>query len=428
MKRTIGWSAVVVGLGFAASCSVVNAPDDALEPSGTTTTAAGGGGSGTGTTSGGSGALGGEGGLGGGGAQGGGDSCGNGAIDTALGETCDPPSSCPSCDDGVECTADTTDGAPETCNVLCGHEDITTCQTDADGCCPVGCTGMTDPDCADCGNGTVELGETCDGNCPTSCPADDLLCTVDELVGSAEQCTAECSHAAVTQCSAQSDACCPAGCNGTTDADCEQGLLILHNAATVIADVATKLEGTGAFATIADIDVDAAMPTLQQLQPYDVVLAFSGSSFGNPAALGDVLADYYDGGGRVVTATFSTCANGTLAIAGRFGTVTNGYVLLTGLTQAQPTDSLGTIQEPDHMLMTGVHSFSASTAFRCPGSPANGAVVVATWQNGDPLVVRGTVGGRPRAHLNFFPPSSSVNAAWWAGHGVEMMRNALLYQ
>jgi hypothetical protein len=239
----------VVGLGAAASCSVVNAPDDALEPSDTTTTADGGGGSGTGTTSGGSGAA--EGGSGaqgggaeGGGAQGGNDSCGNGTVESALGETCDPPTSCPSCDDGIECTADTTEGAAETCDVVCGHEDITTCLTDADGCCPAGCTGMTDPDCAVCGNGTVELGETCEGNCPTSCPADDDLCTVDEIVGSANECTAACSHEAATQCSAQSDACCPAGCDGTNDIDCEQSLLIVHNSATAAADVTTKLSAT----------------------------------------------------------------------------------------------------------------------------------------------------------------------------------------
>lgn len=57
---------------------------------------------------------------------------------------------------------------------------------------------------ASCGNNTVEKGETCDGNCPTSCPlpAAGDLCTVSTLKGNAATCSAVCETQSV----------CPAQC------------------------------------------------------------------------------------------------------------------------------------------------------------------------------------------------------------------------
>jgi hypothetical protein len=66
------------------------------------------------------------------------------------GETCDPPSSCPTAcaDDGDPCTVDRLTGDPSRCNAACEHLPITTCSaTVRDRCCPTGCNGTTDPDC-----------------------------------------------------------------------------------------------------------------------------------------------------------------------------------------------------------------------------------------------------------------------------------------
>jgi hypothetical protein len=59
------------------------------------------------------------------------------------------------------------------------------------------CMGRFDNEClpkASCGNASVDAGETCDGNCPTSCasvsPGD--LCTAFTLKGSAATCSAVC--------------------------------------------------------------------------------------------------------------------------------------------------------------------------------------------------------------------------------------------
>jgi hypothetical protein len=71
---------------------------------------------------------------------------------------------------------------------------------------------------AACGNGVIDPGETCDGNCPTACD-DGNACTVDTMTGSAANCNVVCSHQPITQCHA-GDGCCPAGCSHDYDADC----------------------------------------------------------------------------------------------------------------------------------------------------------------------------------------------------------------
>jgi hypothetical protein len=90
-----------------------------------------------------------------------------------------------------------------------------------DGCCPVGCTGATDVDCAGtCGNGILETGEQCDpqSSCPGACP--NRGCTQFKLEGNAEDCTAICVELGKqTEC-VSGDGCCAPGCNGSNDDDC----------------------------------------------------------------------------------------------------------------------------------------------------------------------------------------------------------------
>ncbi|MGI5864050.1 MAG: hypothetical protein ACOX6T_18615, partial [Myxococcales bacterium] len=57
----------------------------------------------------------------------------------------------------------------------------------------------------------LDPGESCEGNCPTSCN-DGVACTADALTGSAANCNAACTFQPITVC-APGDGCCPAGCN-----------------------------------------------------------------------------------------------------------------------------------------------------------------------------------------------------------------------
>ena len=187
----------------------------------------------------------------------------------------------------------------------------------------------------------------------------------------------------------------------------------------------TRLRGTGAFAQVDALNVASTTPSVATLQGYAAVLVFSDSTFSDPVTLGNNLATYYDGGGQVIVAVF---ANASQPLTGRFGTVANGYMLISPAGQESPNDTLGVISEPQSPLMTGVTKLSATAAFKSIGAAVNGGVVVAKWTGGKPLVVRGVVKGRNRADLNFYPPSSASRTDFWTGDGTTLMKNALLYR
>ena len=88
-----------------------------------------------------------------------------------------------------------------------------------------GCEGRADPNqepppnpVPGCGDGTVDPGEVCDGNCPTSCDDGDQ-CTTDTFAGSVAGCSAQCSYTLIANC-VDGDGCCPAACSTNLDSDC----------------------------------------------------------------------------------------------------------------------------------------------------------------------------------------------------------------
>lgn len=144
------------------------------------------------------------------------NSCGDGLVEGP--ETCDGdcPTTCPT----GTCVASVLTGDSSLCNVVCETQSVLVCE-DGDGCCPNGCTSDDDDDCetvTECGNGEVEPGELCDGNCPTSC-APRNACETARLEGSAQACNASCEFSPITQCVGQ-DGCCPNGCTSSNDSDC----------------------------------------------------------------------------------------------------------------------------------------------------------------------------------------------------------------
>jgi hypothetical protein len=159
--------------------------------------------------------------------------CGDGEV--GGGELCDTGieagqlGACPlECDDSLPCTIDSLTG--EACQAYCEHVEVLTASGNVlDGCCPAGVgTSANDADCpASCGNGIVDLGETCDsgittgdGKCPTVADCDDhVACTADSISGGG--CTERCVNEVIVQPSGNtSDTCCPGGGNHNTDVDC----------------------------------------------------------------------------------------------------------------------------------------------------------------------------------------------------------------
>ena len=195
-------------------------------------------------------------------------------------------------------------------------------------------------------------------------------------------------------------------------------------------DVLTKLRASGQFSAVDDLSqllgaghcpAGNPTPTLATLQQYAAVLVYSDCPFPDAVALGNVLADYVDGGGHVVVATFdfnSSFDN----LAGRL--VTGGYLPLTQGSQTEGTRMFLVADLPSDPLLAGVASFDGgSSSYHALVSLAAGATQVAHWTDGSPLVAaKGNV-----VALNFYPPSSDARADFWnsATAGVRLLTNAL---
>ncbi len=196
-------------------------------------------------------------------------------------------------------------------------------------------------------------------------------------------------------------------------------------------DVRDKLSATGLFSSVDIIHAGLVTPTLPTLQLYDAILVWSNLDFLDAVALGDNLADYVDSGGGVVVAVFAN----TSSIAGRFIAgrwETDGYeVIVPKLESMAGPASLGTINDPTHVLVNGVSSFDGGLLSARPTTQmlSGGGTMVAQWDDGAPLMAyREDLPGR-RVDLGFYPPSSDVSTLYWdaASDGDQMLTNALVW-
>lgn len=194
-------------------------------------------------------------------------------------------------------------------------------------------------------------------------------------------------------------------------------------------DVKNKIVGTGLVSGAVDIfNVRSATPTLTQLQSYSSVLVFSDSSYQNSVALGNVLADYVDGGAGVVEMTFSNYApSASLGLSGRF--VSGGYDVFTDSNTQGNCGALGTVFLPSSPLMAGVSGFSGGSNAYCDTGMAlkANATLVSNWTNGTPLEAFRMDKNAPVVGLNFYPPSSDVRGDFWNSStgGAQLMANAI---
>ncbi|MFA6456306.1 MAG: FlgD immunoglobulin-like domain containing protein [Bacteroidota bacterium] len=197
-----------------------------------------------------------------------------------------------------------------------------------------------------------------------------------------------------------------------------------------VQDVGTKLLSTGKFNSITLINGRSVVPTLSQLQAFKAVLVFSDYLWPDKVALGNVVAEYIESGGGVVCAIFETSGVPNSELGGNFST----YKLIDFGSAEYTSGSLGTIYEPTHPIMQGVTSFTTgSYGFRPSNTTVStGAVKVADWDNGKPLIVyKDNVGPSKvrRVDLGFFPVSDAVISGLWNSNtdGAKILANAIFY-
>ena len=161
-------------------------------------------------------------------------------------------------------------------------------------------------------------------------------------------------------------------------------------------------------------------PPLADLLPYDVVVTWSNEYYDDPVAMGDVLADYVDAGGKVVNlvGSFGTWGG---QMAGRF--MAEDYTAMDGAGLAITTGYLG-VYDPEHPIMAGVTSVSdpvrVYSTTLTPGSSA-----IARWQPdmwGHELFVAAK-DNQTVVSINGFVGSGHQ----WAGQMDDVLHNAILW-
>lgn len=216
--------------------------------------------------------------------------------------------------------------------------------------------------------------------------------------------------------------------NALTWAAGPQPLDVLVLAADTIGpnmEVAARLQGAG---MTTQIHVSSSStPSLPQLQAHDATLVWGMLDHADPVALGDVLADYVDAGGTVVTAAHTGAGPGE--IRGRFRDW--DYSPLSGGVPASGTPSTLVAVDPTHPILSGVSSFDGGSLSRRDAGAAvePGATRVADWADGEPLVAEWWRSNGRVVALNFYPPSSDAGAGLWVSStdGGALLVNALQF-
>lgn len=183
---------------------------------------------------------------------------------------------------------------------------------------------------------------------------------------------------------------------------------------SVQTDMKRKLEDLKLFDKVDSVDMGVTVPTLATLTQYDALLIWADSSRGcsDPTGIGNVMAQYIDGGGGVVQMLPYYLGYSYSNISGDFYT---RYALVNqvGSMSYSRGATFGTKAEM-HPVIDGVSSVNASgnqcyhRATLAAGDLRNGGRIVATWSDGRGLAVVGNPNGHRRVDLNMYPSSTDI--------------------
>lgn len=191
-------------------------------------------------------------------------------------------------------------------------------------------------------------------------------------------------------------------------------------------DVQQKLKSSG-LVNVDTLNVHTQSPSLNLLRSYNAVMIFSYHGF-DQKHVGDVLADFVDLGGGVVTCAYTNCGRGN-RLSGRWAKGQYDPLVL-GATSRAAYLRMGTVHCPSHPILKGVQSFNGGDqSSHGDGRTHPDAQTIAEWTNGHPLIVelgshRGAV-----VTLNLYPPSRDSAPGGWdpESDGGLLLANALYY-
>ncbi|SHJ41679.1 Serine protease, subtilisin family [Reichenbachiella agariperforans] len=173
---------------------------------------------------------------------------------------------------------------------------------------------------------------------------------------------------------------------------------------------------------------------IDDMKQYDAVLLYDKNGHQNADVLGDVLADYVDLGGGVVSALYESSNR---SMGGRWRDEIETYSVYSNqnlqVLWNYDNISMGTVHLPDHLLMNGVNTFNggiSSVRYNATVDDLQPDVdLVASWSDGTPLIVAKELPHARLVDLGFYPVSDSYGGYNWdsSTDGVQIVVNALNY-
>jgi hypothetical protein len=154
--------------------------------------------------------------------------------------------------------------------------------------------------------------------------------------------------------------------------------------APLATDLRDSLEGYGEVVT--DVSCVSYTPTLNEMLEYEAILVWSNDSFADPVAMGDRLADYVDGGGRVIM--FASCwySSPGLGIGGRIKTEWQ-YQTINYSDSFDLQDRAEGWFDPYNPVTQDMGTYPIHMYYRHNTTLAPGATLLAEWTGGIPFVV-----------------------------------------
>jgi hypothetical protein len=190
--------------------------------------------------------------------------------------------------------------------------------------------------------------------------------------------------------------------------------LVLHSDGASGASTVNSLLATGQFASVQSHDINSSgLPTLATLSGYDSILVYTSFAPSNPVDLGNLLADYVDGGGHLVIGGYGFSS--PWSVSGRI--MSTGYSPFIPGAKGLGGTSLVPVTLTDPMLQSinlAAVQYGNATTNAKPTLDV-GAISVATDDLGVYRLARS--GSRAVVGLNFFPRGGNFN-----GNNAEFYR------